>query len=472
MSIIKHLIYLTIIFTSIVCSADSTIETVNDFSRLNPIEVRNIVDIRSTQDILDVVNFARANRLTISISGKRNSQGGHTAKAGGLVLNMNNYNKVARFSPDSKTIVVESGITWREVQAYINHYGLALKVAQSANIFSVGGSISSNIHGRDPRYGTIVETIISFKIILSDGRELKVSRSENSELFYSAIGGYGLLGVITEVELSLIDNHWLKKTVTELPYSEYTNHLTNALNEDLALHYGRCSIARNEGFFENCISVDYIKQDGLAVDVRIEPEKNTTRDKFFFGLSREYTWGKSLRWWLQDMLIDSPGEEIKIPRNNAMSPPISFIKHYSEKNTDILQEYFIPKESLGDYLSEMKEILLRYDVNVLSMTLRFVPKSEDVYLNYAETDSISVVLYMNIAIGNDGIALAKEWTKELVDLTARFKGKYYLTYQRFPTEAQFREAYPRWQEFNQVKKVYDKYDLFTSEFYSQYFSSE
>jgi FAD/FMN-containing dehydrogenase len=54
---------------------------------------------------------------------------------------------------------------------------------QSSNIFSVGGSLSSNIHGRDPRFGTIVDTIESFRLITFEGKILEISRQENSELF-------------------------------------------------------------------------------------------------------------------------------------------------------------------------------------------------------------------------------------------------------------------------------------------------
>lgn len=468
MTLVKNSVFLIIALVTLF-SADLCAETVNDFSRLNPVEVTKVVDVHSVEDINKAIVFAAKNNLNISISGKRNSQGGHTANKGGVVLNMNNYNKIVSLSRDTKTITVQSGASWRQIQSYINGYGLAIKVAQSANIFSVGGSLGANIHGRDPRYGTIAETVKSFKIVLSDGRHIKVSRQENPELFFSAIGGYGLIGVITEVELSLIDNRWLKKTVLELPYTKYVAALESALSEKLALHYGRCSIVKNDGFFRDCVSVNYIQQDEVAEDVEIEPETNVGRDKYFFGLSRHYGWGKSLRWWLQSVLLDEPGEELAITRNNAMNPPISFIEYYSEEDTDFLQEYFVPKESFNPFLSEMREIFLNQEVNVISMTLRYVPKSETVYLNYGEQDSVAVVLYMNVGLNQAALNKAKRWTQSLVDLTLRFKGKYYLTYQRYPTKSQFQQAYPRWREFLKVKRKYDKSGLFANEFYKQYF---
>jgi len=186
-------------------------------------------------------------------------------------------------------------------------------------------------------------------------------------------------------------------------------------------------------------------------------------------MSRHSNWGKSLRWWLQGRLIDSPGENTIVSRNNAMRPPISFLAYYSEKDTDILQEYFVPIDSLTEYLPALKKILLENSVNVLSMTLRYVPKSEPVYLNYAPEDIVSVVLYMNIRKNSASIKHSQNWTRKIVDLTYNHGGKYYLTYHRFPTLEQFRSTYNNWKRFKSIKKKYDRINLFTSEFYKQYF---
>lgn len=455
---------------SLLASFETSAEVVNDFSRLNPIEVDRVISVESIDDILEVLEFARKNSSKVSIAGKRNSQGGHTARKDAIVLNMENYNKVLAFSLKAKTIIVESGATWAEIQKFINKKNLAVKVAQSSNIFSVGGSLSVNAHGRDPRHGAIVETVSYFKIVLSDGRHLKASRSENPEIFYAAIGGYGLLGVITEVELFLTENYWLEKKVLKIPYSNYVQHLDKSLNHKLALHYGRCSIVKDENFFKDCIAVDYIQIGNVESNVNLEAEKNVFRDKLFFSISRQYDWGKSLRWWLQGIFIDSPSDEYrKITRNNAMRPPISFTEYYSENDTDILQEYFVPKDNFNEYLSKLGDILLKYDVNILSMTMRYVPKGEGIYLDYAESDSISVVLYMNIELDKVGLEKARRWTTKIVDLTEQYDGKYYLTYQRFPTKEQFRKSYPRWRDFKMIKNKHDPHEIFVSEFYKQYF---
>ena len=72
---------------------------------------------------------------------------------------------------------------WADLQKYINPYGLALKVSQSQNIFTIGGSLSVNVHGRDIRHHALIETVESFRLLNAKGHILTVSREENSELF-------------------------------------------------------------------------------------------------------------------------------------------------------------------------------------------------------------------------------------------------------------------------------------------------
>ena len=61
---------------------------------------------------------------------------------------MKQYNKILELDEKNMIITVQSGVTWADIQSYINPYGLALKVSQSQNIFTVGGSMSVNVHAR------------------------------------------------------------------------------------------------------------------------------------------------------------------------------------------------------------------------------------------------------------------------------------------------------------------------------------
>ena len=59
----------------------------------------------------------------------------------------------------------------------------------------------------------IIADVESFTLLDADGRELNCSRSENSELFRLAIGGYGLFGVITSLRLRLVRRQKVERIV-------------------------------------------------------------------------------------------------------------------------------------------------------------------------------------------------------------------------------------------------------------------
>jgi hypothetical protein len=95
---------------------------------------------------------------------------------------------------------------------------------QTYSNFTVGGSLSVNVHGRYVGEGPLVRSVESIKVVLADGSVQEASRAENSELFFGAIGGYGGLGVIVEATLNLAANTAVERVSTKIPISEYKRY--------------------------------------------------------------------------------------------------------------------------------------------------------------------------------------------------------------------------------------------------------
>lgn len=119
--------------------------TVNDVTQLNPIRVSRVFAPQSTEEIVEAV---RAHPGPISIGGGRYSMGGQTATEGALQLDMRQFDRILAFSPRDRTITVQAGTRWRQIQEHIDSAGLAVKIMQTYANFTVGGSLSVNVHGR------------------------------------------------------------------------------------------------------------------------------------------------------------------------------------------------------------------------------------------------------------------------------------------------------------------------------------
>lgn len=443
---------------------------IDDVSRLNKTIVSAIRHPTCEADIQSAVRDALNTGKKISIAGRRHSQGGHIMSDDAIVLDMTSYNKIIRFNLDKTLLTVQSGTTWGQIQDFLNERNLAVKVQQSSNIFTVGGSLSVNAHGRDPRFGPIIETVDSFRLVKADGDIINVSRIENPSLFSLAIGGYGLFGVITEVTISVTDNAILQKSTSVMDCKDYTAYLQkNILNDNkIELHYGRPDITK-KNFMKNCSVTSYGRianhPDSLS---KLDQEKMISTSQWLFDLSRRRYWGKDVRWFIQEELLDKPGKIEVINRNNAMRPPVKFLDYEGIKDTDILQEYFIPLSTASNFMDDLKTILNAENINILSITLRYVKSDQESFLPYAPKESIAFVLYINHGRDVASVEKAKLWTRKLIDAAIERDGTYYLTYANYATSEQIRKSYPMLDEFFAKKKQYDPSGLFSNKFYQQY----
>ena len=453
---------------------------IHDVSRLFPSKVTEIVQGQEEDALVEAVKMANEQDLKISIAGSQHSQGGHSFYEDSVWLDMSEFDDVLYLDEEAKTITVQSGITWKQIQDYINPYRLSVKVMQSSNIFTVGGSLSSNVHGRDPKYGTIIESVDSFRLLTADGTIKEVSRKENGELFPLVIGGYGLFGVILDVTLQLTDDVLYISEIDKIDYEEYANHFMEAIlpDKDVGLHYARLSITPNSLFDEmymttfKTLAVDdelYPKNDEEFDELTtLQTEQYVRRNKLLFGLSRKFDWGKKLSWFIQNKYhVDKNVGKIT-SRNNTMRPLVEFLEYDDTNKTDILQEYFIPIENFASFVDELKDIVHEENLNLLNATVRYTKAHDEGFLNYANEDTFAFVLLFNHPLSEKGIVHMEQATREIVDAALALDGTYYLTYQLFPSQLQIQEAYPNIDEFFEKKQVFDPGERFMNNFYEEY----
>ena len=447
-----------------------------DVARLSPTRVERVDDVRELEQLREILRDARQRKLKVSISGSRHSQGGHTYKAGGVVLNMRRFNRIRAVDPVAMTITVESGATWDEVQRAIAPRRLALKVMQSSNIFTVGGTLSANAHGRDVDVTQFVEVVQSFRLLLADGRVVQVSRTENPELFALAIGGYGLYGVVLDVTLRVTRDELYEQSAVSMDYTRFPAYFARQIKSDstIVLMLARPSIDPDPTSFLRELVVVTWRRAGAnrSGNFALTEEAHVWRDKFFFGLSRRFDWAKSLRWKLQKRVELGAGEARVVSRNNSMRPPLApleLLDYRSQRNTDIIQEYYVPVENFVPFMDRFRQILLTGKMNVLSSTVRYVtPNATPALASAPRRAAFAIIQMSNVDLSPEGQARTAAVTQRLVDAAIENGGTYYLTYQLYPTPEQLHRAYPNARHAFERKRFYDPEELFTSQFYQKY----
>ncbi|MFC4714185.1 FAD-binding protein [Planococcus dechangensis] len=467
------LVYITFLFLSIHYFTEQSAEPIaEDQSRLLPVKMKAIKATDSTSEIQQVILDANSEGSPIAIAGMQHSQGGHTVYPDGILLDMKPYNKVLRFDAQKKTITIQSGATWRDIQDYINPYGLALKVSQSQNIFTIGGSISVNAHGLDIQNGSLIDTVESLRLLDANGEILTLSSDQNPELFQAVVGGYGLFGVILDVTLKLTDDEMYEIHSEQLQYDEYSDYFNENVraDESMKMHLARISLSP-DSFLEDMYVINYqnMEREGLPMEPqKLKQETLIAVPKFFLGLARLNEQGKKVFWKTQKTYSASIDGKL-MSRNNVMRSDSEFMEYNHPENTEILQEYFVPVENFEAYIDDLRETLIDEDeFNLLNITIRYVEKNEEAVLSYAKEDMFSLVLLINQGTDAKSIEDTGRVVRNMIDVTLDHGGSYYLPYFGYPTKGQMAEAYPRTSEFFDLKKEYDPNGRFVNIFYEEY----
>jgi FAD/FMN-containing dehydrogenase len=440
---------------------------INDVTQLNPVRVMAIVAPSSIDDVQEAM---RRTSGPVSIGGGRFSMGGQTASAGSLHFDMRAMNHVTWFSPESKTICVQAGMRWCDVQRFVDPHGLAVKIMQTYANFTVGGALSVNCHGRYVGLGPLVLSVRRLRIVLHDGSLIEASREVRPEIFFGAIGGYGALGVVVEVELDLADNKRVMRVDKVMLLKAYWSHFKSTVRNDSKAVFHNADLYGPH--YNKLRSVTWVETDEpvTTVDRLQSPRKAYPLHQYFLWSITETPLGQQRRERLIDPLLYL---RKKVHWRNfeagydvaELEPPTR------EHRTYVLQEYFVPVERLEDFVGKMAAILNRHQVNTLNVSIRHAMPDANTALNWAPTETFAFVLYHKHRTRENAKSRVGVWTRELIDAALAVGGTFYLPYQPHATVEQFHRAYPKAGEFFALKRELDPQFRFTNVLWNKYYRS-
>lgn len=335
--------------------------TINDASCLNKTPIYGVVKVHIAEDVASALKFARDNHLKVTAAGHRHSMGGQSFYPGGLVLDMMPFNKMT-LDTEHKVLHVQAGATWEQVQYFLDSRGLSVKAMQSINIFSVGGTLSVNAHGIAQDPGPVAPTVKSMRVMLDNGEIKTLSPTQNSDLFRRVLGGYGLFGVILDADIEVVDNEVYSRHTEYMDYKTfpryYQEHIAD--NRDIGLFYARLSIAPGSYLTQTAVHT-YVKTAFHGVIPALHPDEYTALERFVINFSKTGGFGRWLRWVLEKHLephIDDcltrnqamNGKEVcLVSRNQEMFDSMGYLQNRLH-DTDILQEYFIPRQQMPEFV--------------------------------------------------------------------------------------------------------------------------
>ena len=132
------------------------------------------------------------------------SYGDSCLNDGGVLVDTSQLARLIHFDSERGVLRAEAGLSLAQLLAVIVPRGWFLPVSPGTQFVTLGGAVANDIHGKNHhRAGTFGRHVRRFELWRSDGSRRECSSDENAELFRATIGGLGLTGLISWVEIQL-----------------------------------------------------------------------------------------------------------------------------------------------------------------------------------------------------------------------------------------------------------------------------
>ena len=161
-----------------------------------------IVRCTGVSDVLSAVRFAKANGLRAAIRGGGHNVAGNAVCDGGIVVDLSLMQGV-RVDPESKTARAQGGATWGKFDRETQAFGLATTGGLISTTGIAGFTLGGGIGWLVRKHGLTCDNLVAADVITADGRFIKASSSEDSDLFWGLRGGGGNFGVVTSFEYNV-----------------------------------------------------------------------------------------------------------------------------------------------------------------------------------------------------------------------------------------------------------------------------
>lgn len=449
-------------------------------SRLNATWVAKVARPRNDADVIALVRRAQRERLSISISGGQHAMGGQQFASGALQLDMSGMNRVLKLDTRRGIVTVQAGIRWpaliEELLAMQPKDAAPWTIIQKqtgADELSIGGALSANVHGRSLDRKPFVQEVERFTIVTADGQLREVSRNKNPELFRLAIGGYGLLGAITTVDLRLQRRMKLRRDVDVVSVDEVIPLIDKRIAS--GYRYGDFQFKTDEKAPDFMAVGVFSTYQPVPADMPIPAEQGSLSPdawRKLFALAhlnktQAYENYRDFYRGTQGQIYWSDTHQLSYYTADFESVLQQYSPQYPQGSL-MITEVYVPRDELAPFMREVAEDFRAYQTNLIYGTVRFIEQDSETFLPWARRNYACIVMNLRVTHTPEGLAKAQSEFQRLIDRALARSGSYYLTYHRWARKDQVLKAYPDFIDFLKLKRQYDPDERFQSEWYRHY----
>ena len=168
------------------------------------IDRRPLLIVRPTgaADVMDAVNLARESGVPLAVKCGGHSVAGTSSCEGGILIDLSSL-KGVDVNPSRGTAIAQAGVLWGEYDREAQLRGLATPGGRVTSTGVGGFTLGGGYGWLSPKYGLTCDNLVAADVVTADGRFVRATEDENSDLLWGLRGAGANFGVVTSYELRL-----------------------------------------------------------------------------------------------------------------------------------------------------------------------------------------------------------------------------------------------------------------------------
>lgn len=164
-----------------------------------------VIQPKNVDEIRKVLAFASDLKIPVVPRGAASwGFGGVIPTNAGIVIDLSPFRKIVAIDTAQKTVTVEAGARWSDIDIMAKKEGLCLMTYPSSKFSTVGGWISTGGYGINSfKYGHLSKQIVSMTVVTGTGEVKQLSPSDRDFTYF--VSTEGEFGIVVEATLKLRD---------------------------------------------------------------------------------------------------------------------------------------------------------------------------------------------------------------------------------------------------------------------------
>ncbi|UCI07926.1 FAD-binding oxidoreductase [Mesorhizobium sp. B1-1-8] len=161
-----------------------------------------IVFCADSGDVARAVTYARSQGCVVAVRSGGHNVAGLSVCDDGMVIDLSRMKKIA-VDPARRIARAEAGLNLGKFDAATQAHGLATTMGVNGDTGIAGLTLGGGFGKLGRKHGLSCDNLVAADIVTADGRLLRTSEAEHSDLFWALRGGGGNFGIVTAFEYRL-----------------------------------------------------------------------------------------------------------------------------------------------------------------------------------------------------------------------------------------------------------------------------